>query len=95
MRKNRFADLNASELVFADLADHVSGKDFDTVQELHGVIAPVNGFYHKADLVLVKIAGIVIEIVADTHRYVLLANALRTLCSQTEWKQSGFSPLIR
>lgn len=79
MRKNRFAYLNASELVFADLTDHISGKDFDAIQELHGVIPSVNGFYHKADLVLVKIAGIVIEIVADAHRCVLLANALRTL----------------
>lgn len=79
VRKNRFADLNASELVFADLTDHISGKDFDTVQELYGVVASVDRLDHKADLVLVKIAGIVIEIVADAHRYVLLANALRTL----------------
>ena len=79
VRKNRFADLNASELVFADLADHISGKDFDAVQKLHGIVASVDRLDHKADLVLVKIAGIVIEIVADAHRYVLLANALCTL----------------
>ena len=79
VRKNRFADLNAAKLVFADLTDHISGKDFDTVQELYGVVASVDRFHYKADFVLVQIAGIVIEIVADAHRYVLLANALRTL----------------
>ena len=31
VRKNRFADLNAAKLVFTDLADHVTGKDFDTI----------------------------------------------------------------
>ena len=31
VRQNRFADLNAVKLVFTDLADHVTGKDFDTI----------------------------------------------------------------
>ena len=30
---------NAAKLVFADLADHITGKDFDAVQELHRVVA--------------------------------------------------------
>ena len=38
VRKNCLADLNAPKLVFADLADHISGKDFDTVQELYGYV---------------------------------------------------------
>ena len=31
VRKNRLTDLNAAKLVFTDLADHVTGKDFDTI----------------------------------------------------------------
>ena len=77
--KNRFADLNAAKLVFADLADHISRKDFDTVQELYGVITSVDSLDHKADLVLIQIAGIVIEIVTDTDRRIFLANTGRTL----------------
>ena len=79
VRKNRFADLNASELVFADLADHVSGKDFDAIQELYGVVASVDRLDHKAFLVLVefaRLAGVVIEVVADTDRGGFLAKAL-------------------
>ena len=60
VRKNRFADLNTSELVFADLTDHISGKDFDTVQELYGVVASVDSLDNKSDLVLVQIAGVVV-----------------------------------
>ena len=81
VRKNRFADLNASELVFADLADHISGKDFDTVQELYGVVASVDRLDHKAFLILVelaRLAGVVIEVVADTDRGGFLA---KSLCS--------------
>ena len=77
--KNRFADLNASELVFADLADHITGKDFDTVQELHGVVASVDSFDHKTNFVLVQIAGIIIEIVTNTDRRIFLANTGRAL----------------
>ena len=79
MRKNRFADLNAAKLVFADPADHITGKDFDTVQELYGVVASIDRFHHKADFVLIQIAGIVIEIVTDTDRGSLLANAVCAL----------------
>ena len=81
MRKNRLTDLNTAKLVFADLADHITGKDFDAVQELYGVIASVNGFDHKAFLVLVefaRLAGVVIEVVADTDRGGFLA---KSLCS--------------
>ena len=77
--KNRFADLNAAKLVLADLANHVSGKDFDAVQKLHGVVPPVNRLDHKANFVFVQIAGIVIEVVTDTHRSGSLANTGRTL----------------
>ena len=81
VRKNRFADLNASELVFADLTDHISGKDFDTVQELYGVVASVDRLDHKAFLILVelaRLAGVVIEVVANTDRGGFLA---KSLCS--------------
>ena len=78
VRKNRFADLNASELVFADLADHITGKDFDAVQELHRVVASVYRFHHKADFVLVQIAGIVVKIITDSDRRCFLA---KSLCS--------------
>ena len=81
VRQNRFADLNASELVFADLTDHISGKDFDTVQELYGVVASVDRLDHKAFLILVelaRLAGVVIEVVANTDRGGFLA---KSLCS--------------
>ena len=54
--QNRFPDLDAAKLVLADLADHVSGKDFDTVQELYGVVASVDRLDHKAFLILVELA---------------------------------------
>ena len=79
VRKNRFADLNAAKLIFADLADHVSGKDFDAIQELHRVIASVNGLHHKADFVLVQIAGIVVKIITDSDCCRFLADTGRTL----------------
>ena len=60
MRENRFTDLNAPELIFADLADYITGKDFDAVQELYGIVPSINGFHHKANLVLVQIAGVVV-----------------------------------
>ena len=66
VRQNRFSNLNAAKLVFADLADHIAGKDFNAVQELHGVIPSVDRFHHKADFVLVQIAGIVVKIIADS-----------------------------
>ena len=31
VRKNRLTDLNTAKLVFTDLSDHVTGKDFDTI----------------------------------------------------------------
>lgn len=79
MGKNRFSNLNAAKLVFADLADDVTGKDFDAVQELHGVIASVDGLDHKADFVLVQIAGIVIKIITDSNCCRFLADTGRTL----------------
>ena len=79
MGKNRFSNLNAAKLVFADLADDVTGKDFDAVQELHGVIASIDGLDHKADFVLVQIAGIVIKIITDSDCCRFLADTGRTL----------------
>ena len=79
VRKNRFADLNAAELVFTDLADHISGKDFDAVQELHRVVASVDSLDHKADLVLIQTAGIIIEVVTNTDCRIFLADAGRAL----------------
>ena len=79
VRKNRLTDLNAAKLVFADLADDVTGKDFDAVQKLHGVVASVNGLHHKADFVLVQIAGIVIKIITDSDCCRFLADTGRTL----------------
>ena len=67
VRENGFADLNAAELVFTDFADHITGKDFNVVQELYGVIASVNGFYHKPDFVLIQIAGIIVKIVTNPN----------------------------
>ena len=68
---------NAAKLVFADLADDVTGKDFDAVQELHGVIASIDGLDHKADFVLVQIAGIVIKIITDSDCCRFLPDAER------------------
>ena len=79
VRKNRLTDLNTAKLVFADLADHITGKDFDAVQELHRVVASVDRLDHKAFLVLVefaRLAGVVIEVVADTNRGGFLAKSL-------------------
>ena len=75
VRKNRFADLNAATLVFTDLTDHITGKDFNAVQELYGVVASVDRFHHKADFVLVQIAGIVVKIITDSDRRCFLADA--------------------
>ena len=93
VRQNRFADLNASELVFADLTDHISGKDFDTVQELYGVVASVDRLDHKAFLILVelaRLAGVVIEVVANTDRGGFLA---KSLCSNVV-KLNGSSRVL-
>ena len=79
VRKNRLTDLNAAKLVFADLTDHISGKDFDAIQELHRVIASVDRFHHKADFVLIQITGIVVKIITDSDRRCFLADAGRAL----------------
>ena len=78
VRENGFADLNTAELVFTDFADHITGKDFNAVQELYGVIASVNGFHHKADFILIQIAGIVVKIVADPNGCRLFTQPLCT-----------------
>ena len=62
MRKDRFPNLDAAQLVLVHLADHISGKQSDTIQKFNVVIAAINLFHHIAILIFVQIAGVVIEV---------------------------------
>ena len=79
MGKNCLTDLQAAQLLFANLADDVSGINLDPVQEFYGIIPPVDGFHHKADLVLIQIPGVVVQVEADTDGFGHFTDTCRTL----------------
>ena len=62
MRKDRFPNLDAAQLVLVHLADHISGKQSDTIQKFNVIITAINLFHHIAILIFVQIAGVVIEV---------------------------------
>ena len=62
MRENRFTDLNAAKLLFADFPDDITGINLDAVQELHRVVTAVDKFDNEAVFVLIQIAGIIVKI---------------------------------
>ena len=78
MGKNRFPNLNAAKLVIADLADHISCINLDTVQELHGVVPPVNVPNHKTIFIFVKVIGVIVEIISFGYCRRFLANTVGT-----------------
>lgn len=75
MGEDGFADLNTPELVFADLADDIARVDFHAVQKRHGIIPSVDCLDDIADLVLIQIAGVIVQVVADADRCGFLADA--------------------
>ena len=60
MGQNRFSDLNAPQLILADLTDHISCVDFDAVQKFYRIIASVNAGHHKALFILFHAAGVIV-----------------------------------
>jgi hypothetical protein len=60
---NRFSNLNAAKLVFAAWRSH-HRKDFDAGSGTHELSRPSMDIDHKADFVLIQIAGIVVKIIA-------------------------------
>ena len=53
MRENCLADLNATELLFADFSDDIPCKNFDAVQELYRVIPAVDKLDNKSVFILI------------------------------------------
>ena len=79
MGKDCLPNLQAAQLLLADRADDVAGIDLDPVQEFNGIIPPVDRFHHKADLVLIQIPGIVVQVEADTDGFGHFTDTCRTL----------------
>lgn len=75
MGEDGFADLNTPELVFTDLADDIARVDFHAVQKRHGIIPSVDCLDDIAVLVLIQIAGVIVQVVADPDRCGFLADA--------------------
>lgn len=84
--ENRLSNLDAAELVFADLANDIPGENLHPVKKLHGVVPPIDELDHKAVFVLVQIAGVVVQVKANTHFHRLFAY---TLCALEIKLQGG------
>ena len=79
MGKDGLADLNAAQLLFADLADDVTRIDFNAVQKFYRVVPPVDKLNYKAVPILIQIAGVVVKIEPDADPHRLFADPRCTL----------------
>ena len=68
MGENCLPDLDAPDLLLADIAGHISRVDFQAVEKLQGVVPSVDLFHHKPVLVFVQQAGVFVEAVPLFHR---------------------------
>ena len=78
MGENCFPYLNAAQLILIHRTNHISGKNLDTIQKLHGIIATVNLFDHKTISVFLQTAGIIVKVITNLDNSALFLR--RTVC---------------
>ena len=82
--QDRLPDLDTAQLLFTGFSCCLSCIQPDSVKEFNGIIPSVHGFYDKAVPVLFQPAGMLIQVIANSHRSGDLLYALGTSAVKLE-----------
>ena len=90
MGKNRLANLNPPQLLFADFAEDIARDDPLSVGERDGVVTPIDPRDDKAGSVLFQLIGLIIHIEPFSNRHRFLANARCTFVIKLQRRSRRF-----